>query len=125
MSREDRRTSLDGANPEVLIPAECRRLLASGRVGRVAISVNALPAILPVQFTLDGDEIVFRAPPAGVLANATRRAVVAFETDGFEPGAGEWSVLVAGVARHRGEDVGPSRWAPCHRGGPSPTCSSP
>ena len=45
--------TLDGADPQVLAPADCLRLLAGVRLGRVAISVNALPAILPVRFTLD------------------------------------------------------------------------
>ena len=53
------------------------------RLGRVAITVNALPAILPVRFALDHDEIVFRASPGGVLAEATRHAVIAFEADGL------------------------------------------
>jgi uncharacterized protein len=98
--------TLDGADPQVLAPAECLRLLAGERIGRVAISVNALPTILPVRFALDRDEILFRAALGGVLAEATRQAVVAFEADGSEPGVGSWSVLATGVARHLAEDDG-------------------
>jgi nitroimidazol reductase NimA-like FMN-containing flavoprotein (pyridoxamine 5'-phosphate oxidase superfamily) len=92
--------TLDGADPQVLAQAECFRLLAGERLGRVAITVKALPVILPVRFALDRDEIVFRAPPGGVLAEATHHAVIAFEADGSEPGVGSWSVLATGVARH-------------------------
>ena len=96
--------TLDGADPQVLAPDECLRLLAGTRLGRVAISVNALPVILPVRFAVDHDEIFFRAPPGGVLAEATRQAVVAFQADGSEPGGGSWSVLATGLARHLGDD---------------------
>jgi nitroimidazol reductase NimA-like FMN-containing flavoprotein (pyridoxamine 5'-phosphate oxidase superfamily) len=95
--------TLDGADPHVLAEVECLRLLAGGHLGRVAITVKALPVILPVHFALDHDEIVFRAPPGGVLAEATRHAVIAFEADGSEPGYGYWSVLATGVARHLAE----------------------
>ena len=84
----------------MLPEAECLRLLAGERLGRVAITVRALPVILPVRFALDGDEIVFRAPSGGVLAEATRHAVIAFEADGSEPGGSSWSVLATGLARH-------------------------
>ena len=94
----------DGTRPHILTPAECLRLLAGERIGRVAISVNALPVILPVRFVLDQDEIVFRAAPKGLLAEATRQAVVAFEADGSEPGVGSWSVLATGLARHLADD---------------------
>jgi nitroimidazol reductase NimA-like FMN-containing flavoprotein (pyridoxamine 5'-phosphate oxidase superfamily) len=96
--------TLDGADPQVLVPAECFRLLAGERLGRVAITVNALPVILPIRFALDRDEILFRAALGGVLAEATRQAVVAFEADGSEPGVGLWSVLATGMARHLTED---------------------
>ena len=88
----------------MLAPAECFRLLAGERLGRVAITVNALPVILPVRVALDRDEILFRAALGGVLAGATRQAVVAFEADGSEPGVGSWSVLATGMARHLAED---------------------
>ena len=96
----------DGTDPQVLAPAECLRLLAGERLGRVAITVNALPVILPVRFALDRDEILFRAAVGGLLAQATRQAVVAFEADGSEPGLGSWSVLATGMARHLAEGDG-------------------
>jgi nitroimidazol reductase NimA-like FMN-containing flavoprotein (pyridoxamine 5'-phosphate oxidase superfamily) len=93
----------DGVGAEVLTRAECLRLLSTTELGRVGISVKALPAIVPVRFALDGGEIVFRAAPGTALDAATRGAIVAFEADGVEPGAGAWSVLATGAARHVAE----------------------
>jgi nitroimidazol reductase NimA-like FMN-containing flavoprotein (pyridoxamine 5'-phosphate oxidase superfamily) len=82
---------------EVLSRAECLRLLAQVDLGRVAVSVNALPSILPVHFALVGDEVVFPAVPGGQLDLAVRDAVVALEADHLDPEAG-WSVVVTGKA---------------------------
>ena len=38
---------------EVLSEGECWQLLATATVGRLALSVHALPAILPVQYYLE------------------------------------------------------------------------
>jgi nitroimidazol reductase NimA-like FMN-containing flavoprotein (pyridoxamine 5'-phosphate oxidase superfamily) len=69
-------------------------------VGRVAVSVGALPVVLPVNFSvLDGD-IVFRTVAGTKFHAASAGAVVAFETDSYDPdGRSGWSVLVQGVAR--------------------------
>jgi nitroimidazol reductase NimA-like FMN-containing flavoprotein (pyridoxamine 5'-phosphate oxidase superfamily) len=68
----------------------------------VAITVGALPAILPVRFVLAQDEILFRAGQDTALSAATRNAVVAFQADGQH--SGHWSVLATGLARHVDED---------------------
>jgi uncharacterized protein len=78
---------------------ECMDLLARSTFGRVGVSVDALPAILPVTIALVGDELVFRTVPGTKLAYAARNAVLAIEVDDYEPATGEgWSVLVRGVA---------------------------
>jgi nitroimidazol reductase NimA-like FMN-containing flavoprotein (pyridoxamine 5'-phosphate oxidase superfamily) len=86
-----------GEGLEVLSRQECLRLLARAGVGRVAMSVGALPAVLPVRFALVGEDVVFPAVPRSELDVAVRDAVVAFETDHMEP-AGGWSVVVTGIA---------------------------
>jgi uncharacterized protein len=91
---------IDRAGLEVLSVDECLRLLARSEWGRVAVTVGALPAILPVRFLLDHDEIVFRAGDNTALSAATRGSVVAFQADGEQPDAGHWSVLATGLARH-------------------------
>lgn len=91
----------DSTSPTLqsLSPEECVEFLASARVGRIALSVDALPTVLPVNYVLYGDDIVFRTAPGAKLNAATSRTVVAFEVDGFEPdGASGWSVIAQGVA---------------------------
>lgn len=86
---------------EVLSRAECLELLPTVSVGRVALSIGALPVVLPVRFVVDGESVVFRTVSGSKLEAATRQAVVAFEADHIEP-ADEtgWSVLLTGVAHH-------------------------
>ncbi len=79
---------------------ECWARLRSATLGRVAISVGALPVILPVFFTVVDRSVVFRSTPGTKLAAATSGMVVAFEADGFQPTEQEgWSVLIQGVSR--------------------------
>jgi nitroimidazol reductase NimA-like FMN-containing flavoprotein (pyridoxamine 5'-phosphate oxidase superfamily) len=79
--------------------ARCFDLLATLAVGRVGVSVRALPVILPVGYVVAGERVVFRTAPGAKLDAAVHRSVVAFETDRYDP-AGDWgwSVLVQGVA---------------------------
>jgi nitroimidazol reductase NimA-like FMN-containing flavoprotein (pyridoxamine 5'-phosphate oxidase superfamily) len=79
---------------------QCMALLAGSSFGRVGVSVDALPAILPVTIALIGEDVVFRTVPGTKLAYAARNAVLAVEADDYDPATGEgWSVLVRGVAR--------------------------
>lgn len=83
---------------ETLDRAECLRLLGTVPVGRIGVSIGALPAILPVNFAVVGDRVVIRTVPGTKLDAATRRAVVAFEVDSYAPdGTSGWSVVVQGV----------------------------
>jgi nitroimidazol reductase NimA-like FMN-containing flavoprotein (pyridoxamine 5'-phosphate oxidase superfamily) len=77
---------------------EALRLLAQNEVGRVGLSVGALPAIFPVNYRIDGC-IVFRTAPGSKLLAAARNAVVAFEVDDFHAAdRSGWSVLVVGTS---------------------------
>ncbi|HEU0086335.1 MAG TPA: pyridoxamine 5'-phosphate oxidase family protein [Pseudonocardiaceae bacterium] len=79
--------------------AECLRLLGTAAVGRIVFTEGALPAIRPVNFLLDGDDVVFRTATGSALAAATRHAVVAFEVDEIDTVAHTgWSVVVLGQA---------------------------
>jgi nitroimidazol reductase NimA-like FMN-containing flavoprotein (pyridoxamine 5'-phosphate oxidase superfamily) len=91
----------DAAGLEILDREECLRLLTCAGLGRIGLSVGALPVILPVRFRLDGERILIRTHSGTTLDAATRDAVVAFEADATESGdAPGWSVLVTGVASH-------------------------
>lgn len=84
---------------EVLSDDECRELLAQGHIGRVAVSVGALPAVLPVNYRMLGDSILFFTSPGRKLRSATANEVVAFEVDSFdEETETGWSVMAVGVA---------------------------
>ena len=90
---------VDRSGLEVLDQSECLRLLALTTLGRVAVSANALPMVLPVTFTLVGDQIVFRTRRDTHLGLGTNNTVVAFEADDIDPvDHTGWSVVVTGVA---------------------------
>jgi uncharacterized protein len=83
-----------------LLPAgECLRRLKSVPVGRIAYTKNALPAVEPVKFALEGRCIVIRIDTGSALSAALQHTVVAFEADssGDEHHRG-WSVNIVGNA---------------------------
>jgi nitroimidazol reductase NimA-like FMN-containing flavoprotein (pyridoxamine 5'-phosphate oxidase superfamily) len=93
------RLAVDRHGLEVLSHDECLRLLRRVPVGRIGVSSEALPVVLPVNFALDGRRVVIRTNPGTKLDAAVRNAVVAFEADHYEPlGHEGWSVLVVGRA---------------------------
>jgi nitroimidazol reductase NimA-like FMN-containing flavoprotein (pyridoxamine 5'-phosphate oxidase superfamily) len=106
---------------QILERDECFALLAGATVGRIAITSNALPVVLPVNFVLLGDHIVVRTGRGTKLDAATRNTVVAFEVDEVDTADQTgWSVLVTGVARElvAPDEIEavtaapPARWAP-------------
>jgi nitroimidazol reductase NimA-like FMN-containing flavoprotein (pyridoxamine 5'-phosphate oxidase superfamily) len=82
---------------ELLAPDECRLLLGRGGVGRVGVTIGALPAIFPVNYAVLGEDIVFLTGAGTKLKAAVDRSVVAFQVDEFDSARG-WSVLAVGVA---------------------------
>jgi nitroimidazol reductase NimA-like FMN-containing flavoprotein (pyridoxamine 5'-phosphate oxidase superfamily) len=84
---------------EEIPPDDCLMLLDSAYVGRVGVSVQALPVILPVNYVMHEGDVVFRTSAGTKLAAATAGAVVAFEVDHYDPhGTRGWSVLLQGRA---------------------------
>jgi nitroimidazol reductase NimA-like FMN-containing flavoprotein (pyridoxamine 5'-phosphate oxidase superfamily) len=91
---------------DVLDRDACLHLLASAPIGRVGLSVDALPVVLPVNFALDADaeRIVLRTAEGAKLRAALAGSVVAFQADHFDPMSHTgWSVLVRGSSRVLGE----------------------
>ncbi len=83
---------------EVIPRDECLRLLGSQKVGRLGFVVGDQPLVLPVNFALQGDVVVFRTGEGSKL-DSTQLAKVAFEVDAVDVGTGSgWSVVVQGVA---------------------------
>jgi uncharacterized protein len=81
---------------EILDRSACLRLLAADQIGRLAVIAGGAPVILPVNYALDGEAIVFRTDE-GTKSRAAGRAPACFEIDGFDRDrrAG-WSVVVSG-----------------------------
>ncbi|MER6750427.1 pyridoxamine 5'-phosphate oxidase family protein [Streptomyces fungicidicus] len=88
-------------HPELrdLEPEECRALLSTHGVGRVAVTTAEGPAVVPVNYEVVDDAIVFRTVP-GALPAAAVGAEVAFEVDRVDEAMSRgWSVLAVGPAR--------------------------
>ncbi|TWD29604.1 nitroimidazol reductase NimA-like FMN-containing flavoprotein (pyridoxamine 5'-phosphate oxidase superfamily) [Streptomyces sp. T12] len=105
---------------------ECLRLLGKVPVGRVVYTRQALPAVLPVNFSLDTDGAVVLCTSAqSDLVRAVDGVVVAFEADDFQGGRRSgWSVVVTGRAavvsdpadHERLLRTGPRSWMPMRDG---------
>jgi nitroimidazol reductase NimA-like FMN-containing flavoprotein (pyridoxamine 5'-phosphate oxidase superfamily) len=88
---------LDQNGMVVLERDECLRRLARGRVGRVAVTFGALPAVFPVNFTMFEGDVLFRTTSGSKLSAAVRNDIIAFEIDHVDHmGHLGWSVLVIG-----------------------------
>ncbi|MFF4585399.1 pyridoxamine 5'-phosphate oxidase family protein [Streptomyces sp. NPDC001388] len=82
-----------------LDPEECRARLGTHGVGRVAVSAPDGPAVVPVNYDVVDDAVVFRTAPDSAPASAVGREV-AFEVDHVDETMSQgWSVLVVGPAR--------------------------
>ncbi|MEU3447515.1 pyridoxamine 5'-phosphate oxidase family protein [Streptomyces thermolilacinus] len=79
--------------------SECWELLGSNGVGRVGMTTEAGPAILPVNYLVLGGDVAYRTSPDAAPAGAAGH-VVAFEVDRIDDAFSRgWSVLVVGEAR--------------------------
>ncbi|MGZ8735466.1 MAG: pyridoxamine 5'-phosphate oxidase family protein [Acidimicrobiia bacterium] len=99
---------MDSTTPRLaeLSRDECIALLRQVRLGRVGVSVDALPAIFPVFLTVIDGAVVFRTVPGTKLKAAADGAIVAVEADGYDDATGEgWSVLVRGVANELADEA--------------------
>lgn len=89
----------DSNGLEVLTEDQCFTLAATVPVGRIVFTDKALPAIWPASFVVEDDSIVVCVPRDSKLTNAADCAVVAFETDDFDPiTRSGWSATFVGLA---------------------------
>lgn len=78
-------------------PDGCIALLAQNHFGRVAVNDDQGPVVLPVNYVLDGDAIVFRSAEGTKVHAAVRRAPGSFEIDSIDERTRTgWSVVVRG-----------------------------
>lgn len=90
---------VDDVGLAILDEAECLTLLGHAVIGRVAVSIGAVPAVFPVNYAMHEGQIVFRTGTGTKLDAATRNAVIAFEVDQVDVTYHEgWSVLAVGMA---------------------------
>ena len=117
MLTRDRRNGI-----EVLDRATCLELLRADVVGRLGIAVHGAPLVFPVNYAMDGEDVVFRTGEGSKL-HAAERGPACFELDAFDrDGHAGWSVLVSGrleeVTEHQHADfvrlqhLGVSPWIP-------------
>ena len=89
---------------------ECWELLATVSVGRLALSVRALPVILPVQYYLDGRRLAVCVGHHGLPERALDQTIIALAADSIDPVTRSgWSVQVQGrsvIPRGRRIDTG-------------------
>jgi uncharacterized protein len=100
MESEDRGSDPDRVpEMEALSREECLALLSGHSVGRIAVTGrDDLPFVVPVNYELEGDTVVFRTD-AGSKLDALSRRPVAFQLDSIDPlHHTGWSVLVQGIA---------------------------
>ena len=85
--------------------AECLELLAAKSVGRIAYAVDKGARILPVNYIINNDSIIFRTVPGGEIFHHALQSICAFEIDEtdefFESG---WSVVAVGRMELATED---------------------
>ncbi|WP_315986662.1 pyridoxamine 5'-phosphate oxidase family protein [Streptomyces sp. STR69] len=79
---------------------EALKLLGSVRLGRVAFTDRALPAIRPVSHVMDEGDFIVRTQGGSALSNrAPASEVAAYEADEIDPTTRTgWSVVVTGTA---------------------------
>jgi hypothetical protein len=100
---------------EIISDEDCLELLRGEVIGRVAVVVNGHVEIFPVNYTMDGDCVVFRSNDGSKL-HGIKTGDAAFEVDRIDPKAhAGWSVVVHG----EGEDF-PEADDPDAPGSPPP-----
>ncbi|MES1935004.1 pyridoxamine 5'-phosphate oxidase family protein [Salinisphaera hydrothermalis] len=88
-SEQGRLTELDDAT--------CRQLLASHRVGRIAINGEPSPEVLPVDYVLRDDGLIFHTGLGAKQEAAVRGQPATFQIDGVDAARRSgWSVMVRG-----------------------------
>jgi hypothetical protein len=87
---------------------QCLALLGRAQLGRIALSLRAMPVVIPVRYTLNNGDLLFTAS-GDELTRALHGNIAALQADGFEEDRGQrWTVFATGpVRRVEGvEDLG-------------------
>jgi uncharacterized protein len=89
----------DPTRLEELTREDCMRLVGQHSIGRLAVAVPGRPPIVvPLNYVVDEEVVVFRSDPGTKLDLATRLSV-SFQVDAYDPTHRTgWSVLIQGLA---------------------------
>ena len=87
----------DHAGLEILPFGDCLRLLSSVPVGRVGFFADGEIVILPVNYLVDGQDVIFRTGAGSKLTSVGSKNLVGFEADCYAaPARSGWSVVASG-----------------------------
>jgi nitroimidazol reductase NimA-like FMN-containing flavoprotein (pyridoxamine 5'-phosphate oxidase superfamily) len=94
-----RKLATDRAGLEILHLGDCFGLLESVPVGRIGFLAGGEVIILPVNFLVDGQDVVFRTSAGSKLSAIEIGHYVGFEADSYDAATRSgWSVVVNGLA---------------------------
>ncbi len=94
-----RKLATDRAGLEILHLGDCFGLLESVPVGRIGFLAGGEVVILPVNFLVDGQDVLFRTGAGSKLSAVEVGHYVGFEADSYDAATGTgWSVVVNGLA---------------------------
>jgi transcriptional regulator with XRE-family HTH domain len=95
------RAAARNATLHELTETECRALIAAGGVGRfLFVEADRGPVAIPVNFKMDGTDVVFRTSADSAIIEGSHQQRVSFDVDHLDDALGEgWSVLLTGTAR--------------------------
>ena len=94
-----RKLATDRAGLEILHLGDCFLLLGSVPLGRIGFVAGGEVVILPVNFVVDGQDVVFRTAEGSKLSAVEVGHYVGFEADSYDAATGTgWSVVVNGLA---------------------------
>lgn len=102
-----------GAELEEIPCDECLKLLRTMSIGRIAVAPpGGPPLVIPINYVIDGDDVVFRTDP-GTKLDLLRGLPVSFQVDLIDPfHRTGWSVLIQGMAVETiPAEVDPRPWA--------------
>jgi len=94
-----RELATDRAGLQILHLGDCFALLEAVPVGRIGFIAGGEVVILPVNFLVDGQDVVFSTGAGSKLSAAEIGHYVGFEADSYDRATKTgWSVLVSGLA---------------------------
>jgi uncharacterized protein len=94
-----RELATDRTGLEILHLGDCYSLLGSVPVGRIGFVEGDEVVILPVNFLMDGQDVVFTTGAGAKLSAVEIGHYVGFEADSYDPATGAgWSVVAKGLA---------------------------